>query len=72
MGLPQFSASDIEDLASYSTYERGEEYADFGAVRNLIIEHETYRAHVHGTHRYTVRIWNDDGEIETSCTCPYD
>lgn len=69
MGLPEFRARDIQDLANYSSYERGGEYADVGAVQNLVVEHETYRAHVYGTHRYTVHIWDDDGEIETSCTC---
>ncbi len=43
MGLPEFRARDIQDLANYSSYERGEEYADVGAVQNLVVEHETYR-----------------------------
>ncbi len=72
MGLPQFSASAIQDLANHDSYKRGEEYTDVGAVRNLVIEYDTYRAHVHGTHRYTVRVWDDEGEVEASCTCPYD
>ena len=72
MGLPQFDEEVIRDLATETSYERGEEYADYGAVRNLVVEGETYRAHVYGTHRYTVRIWDESGDIGSSCTCPYD
>jgi hypothetical protein len=45
MGLPQFDEEGIRDLATETSYERGEEYADYGAVRNLVVEGETYRAH---------------------------
>jgi uncharacterized Zn finger protein len=72
MGLPQFDEEVIRDLATETSYERGEEYADYGAVRNLVVEGETYRAHVYGTHRYTVRVWDESGDIGSSCTCPYD
>ena len=72
MGLPEFDEQVIRDLATEMSYDRGEEYANYGAVRNLVLEGETYRAHVYGTHRYTVRVWDESGAIGSSCTCPYD
>ncbi len=72
MGLPEFDEKVIRDLATEMSYDRGEEYANDGAVRNLVLEGETYRAHVYGTHRYTVRVWDESGAIGSSCTCPYD
>jgi hypothetical protein len=72
MGLPEFDEEVIRDLATEMSYARGEEYADYGAVRNLVLEGETYRAHVYGTHRYIVRVWDESGDIGSSCTCPYD
>src|SRR5712691_8406682 len=72
MGLPAFDEKVIRDLATEMSYDRGEEYANDGAVRNLVLEGETYRAHVYGTHRYTVRLWDESGAIGSSCTCPYD
>ncbi|MDH3605218.1 MAG: SWIM zinc finger family protein, partial [Candidatus Tectomicrobia bacterium] len=72
MGLPEFDEEVIRDLATETSYDRGEEYADYGAVRNLVLEGESYRAHVYGTHRYTVRVWDDSGDVRSSCTCPYD
>jgi hypothetical protein len=72
MGLPQFDDEVIRDLATETSYDRGEEYADYGAVHNLVVEGEIYRAHVYGTHRYTVRVWDESGDVGSSCTCPYD
>lgn len=72
MGLPEFDEEVIRGLATETSYVRGEDYADYGAVRNLVLEGETYRAHVYGTHRYTVRVWDDSGDVRSSCTCPYD
>lgn len=72
MGLPEFDEKVIRDLATEMSYDRGEEYANYGAVRNLVLAGETYRAHVYGTHRYTVRVWDKSGDIGSSCTCPYD
>src|SRR4030095_15586638 len=72
MGLPQFDEEVIRDLATETSYGRGEENAEYGAVHTLVVESETYRAHVYGTHRYTVRVWDESGAIGSSCTCPYD
>lgn len=72
MGLPEFDEEVIRDLATETSYDRGEAYANYGAVRNLVIEGDTYRAHVYGTHRYTVRVRDESGALGSSCTCPYD
>jgi hypothetical protein len=39
MGLPEFDKGVIRDLATEMSYDRGEEYADYGAVPNLVSRH---------------------------------
>ena len=72
MARPEFDDSTIRALATSTSYDRGEEYMAYGVVHNLVLEGETYRAHVYGSSRYTVRVWDDEGDVEASCTCPYD
>ena len=73
MGLPEFDEDVILALATDASYDRGGQYADGGAVRNLVRDGETYRAEVYGTERYEVRLWDGSAdEVDFSCTCPYD
>ncbi len=72
MALADFDESTIRALATDASYYRGEEYYEIGAVRNLVLEGDAYRAHVHGTRRYTVRIRGSGDDLDASCTCPYD
>ena len=72
MALPDFEESTIRAYATDSSYYRGEDYYEIGAVRNLVLEGDAYRAHVHGTRRYTVRIRGSGDDLDASCTCPYD
>lgn len=68
----EFDESTIRALASGQSFYRGQDYFEGGLVRGLVLEGDAYKAYVQGTRRYTVRVWEEDGEIETSCTCPYD
>ncbi len=72
MSSHTFDKTTIRTLATDNSYYRGEQYLRMGKVRNLVIDDNTYRAHVHGTHRYVVEIWGDGEQLACTCTCPYD
>lgn len=57
-------------LAGSRSLERGEEYAEWGAVGRLRIGAETVAATVQGTHPYEVRIGVEDGKLAFACSCP--
>jgi len=72
MNPPRFDPSTIRTLANDNSYYRGEQYLKSGAVHKLILDGDTYRAHVYGTRRYVVEIQGDEDKLECTCTCPYD
>ena len=72
MALPEFNEETILTLANGTSYSKGVGYARRGAIQKLVLEGETYRARVQGTLLYDVRIWDQEGDIGTSCTCPFD
>ncbi len=72
MSSHTFDKTTIRTLATDNSYYRGEQYLRAGRVRKLVIDDHTYRAHVHGTHRYVVEIRGDGAQLECGCTCPYD
>ena len=72
MNPPKFDHSTIHALADDSSYHRGEQYLQSGAVHKLVLDGDTHRAQVYGTHRYAVRIREDVTGLECHCTCPYD
>ena len=69
---PEFDESTIRALATDQSFYRGQDYFEGGMARGLVLEGDAYKAYVQGTRRYTVRVWEESGEIETSCSCPYD
>ena len=72
MALPEFNEETILALANGTSYSKGVGYARRGAIQKLVLEGETYRAKVQGYLLYDVRIWDQEGDIGTSCTCPFD
>lgn len=60
----------LRRLAGKRSFDRGEDYYDENAVRSLRHSESGVRAVVQGTHRYRVRLWDDDGELGYDCTCP--
>ncbi len=66
-----FDTKTIQEMADGHEYARGEEYCQRGRVRNLIFEESVYRAYVHRAGYYLVRVWNEEGEVRTSCSCNY-
>lgn len=52
------------------SYARGEQYFEEGSVTALQVEEAYVRAKVQGTHLYRVKLWETDGKLDYSCTCP--
>ncbi len=71
MNIP-FDISDLRRMATASSFERGQEYYDEGAVRELAYDGEQFLARVAGTYRYRVTISGTSEEPRMRCTCPYD
>ncbi len=72
MSLLNFNEDTIMELATANSHARGVEYARRGAVRQLTSDGDGFRALVQGSYLYTVCLWEQDGVIASSCTCPYD
>ena len=51
-------------------FARGAAYFESGAVTDLVVSDETINARVEGGDKYAVQLWNDEGALGHSCTCP--
>jgi uncharacterized Zn finger protein len=60
----------VARLAGPRSFERGQEYAEWGAVGRLRIGAETVAATVQGTDPYEVRIGIEEGRLAFACSCP--
>lgn len=75
--LPDFfetiSADDIQDYCESKVYHRGLEYYNDGSVTEATYYSggNSLIAIVKGTFKYTVNINLQNGEVSSSCTCPY-
>ena len=67
-----FNEDTILELATAKSHSRGVAYARRGAVRQLTSDGDGVRALVQGSYLYTVCLWEQNGAIVSSCTCPYD
>lgn len=75
MSQLQLTETDIRNLASSQSYDRGYHYYHSGAVFDVIQRGNLLTAKVEGSEYapYRVQITLIDGSVaETSCTCPYD
>ena len=52
------------------SFERGVEYQAQGRVGALAVYQATITAVVHGTEEYSVRLWVEEGDLVSECTCP--
>ena len=66
-----FSLRLLHDLAGETSYSRGEEYFEEGRVGNIQIKEDSMHAKVHGSQVYRVDLWNQEGKLNFSCTCPF-
>jgi uncharacterized Zn finger protein len=61
----------LRRLAGPGSYGRGEDYFAAGRVRSLDEQEAgTVLAEVRGSATYSVRLWDENGELAYSCTCP--
>ena len=68
-----FSRELASRIAPHSSFEKGAEYFEDGAVNKIWKEGEECKAIVEGTRRYTVSISvKGEDDIKTHCTCPYE
>lgn len=72
---PTITEAAIRNLARSQSYDRGEEYYEQGAVREVTRRDNLLRAAVEGSQYepYQVKIeFDETGVVDTSCSCPYD
>ncbi len=60
----------LRQLAGGRSYARGDEYFQYEYVKALAEYDDMITASVQGTHRYQVKLWIEDDELDYSCTCP--
>ncbi len=72
MALPEITENIIRELATISSYLRGIEYFENGEVDRVWIENGKYNAYVQGAELYKVTISGKKGNIQATCSCPYD
>ena len=72
---PTITEATIRNLARSQSYNRGEDYYDHGAVREITRRGTPLRAVVEGSQYepYQVQIeLNETGVVDTGGSCPYD
>lgn len=75
MSKPQLTETDIRNLASSQSYDRGYRYYRSGAVSDVFRRGNVLTAKVAGSEYEPYRVQVTligEGVAETSCTCPYD
>ncbi|MBS1249747.1 MAG: RNA polymerase-associated protein RapA [Chloroflexi bacterium] len=61
----------LKKHAGSQSYQRGVNYLRQGRVRLETVELSRVRARVLGTKLYWVNLWENEGDMEAMCTCPY-
>jgi uncharacterized Zn finger protein len=72
---PIVTEAAVRNLARPQSYDRGEDYYERGAVREVVRRGSNLRAAVEGSQYepYQIQIELDDtGVVDTTCSCPYD
>jgi uncharacterized Zn finger protein len=68
--LDSLTIRKIRSLAGDLWFARGEAYLEQGRVQDLIEDQGKLSAIVAGSHECRVRLWVEEGEIASSCSCP--
>lgn len=58
------------EMAGERSFARGEDYSRRRYVHDLALKGDGLTAHVSGTEEYYVELWVEDGEFQSTCTCP--
>ena len=75
MGTKQklpFTNNDIRELATESSFNRGEDYFLSGEVGKLIRKENFFEGTVFGSKKYKVSLQINNNELNFKCNCPYD
>jgi hypothetical protein len=67
-----FDLEDIMDLATQSSYKKGEEYYNRGFVNKIVKKGNVYESTVKGSSLYSVYLDTSENELDFFCDCPYD
>jgi len=65
-----FDADTLKAITDTHTFRRGEEYARAGKVRRIRERDGIVEAAVRGTHSYRTQLWQTDGNLRFTCSCP--
>ncbi len=75
MSAPTISLAQIRTLATKSSYERGQNYYQSGAIQNTVRRDDRLEAECEGSHyelyRVSVRLGGSKGVLDADCTCEY-
>ncbi|MES2732621.1 MAG: hypothetical protein V4714_12765 [Bacteroidota bacterium] len=69
---PLFSKKQLKDLATYASFERGQEYYDEGAVQQVVRKGHLFEGKVIGATLYKVKLEMKGNNLHFHCSCPYD
>ena len=64
-----FTEVDLEELAGDRSFYRGQGYVD--AVGSVLDVPNGVVATVQGTHSYRVKLYDNAGDLDGECSCPY-
>jgi hypothetical protein len=67
-----FTIADIKELATSSSFARGERYFLSGEVRKIVRKGNFFEGTVYGTRKYKVSLNVINSELIFKCNCPYD
>lgn len=60
----------LKRMAGSKYFDRGHGYFRAGYVKNIVEFDDRITAKVHGTQKYDVNLWIENGGLEYSCSCP--
>jgi uncharacterized Zn finger protein len=60
----------LQAITDARTFRRGREYARTGRVAQIEEHDGAIEAAVQGTHSYRTKLWQADGKLRFSCSCP--
>jgi len=67
-----FNIDDIIELATDSSFERGEDYYNMGYVEEIVRDVNRFEGTVSGTYKYKVNLDIENDELNFYCSSPYD
>jgi uncharacterized Zn finger protein len=67
-----FTIADIKELATNSSFARGEDYFLSGEVGKIVRKGNLFEGTVYGTRKYKVSLNVINSELIFKCNCPYD